>query len=216
MKLIAHRGWAQGHGENTLAAFARAAGEPGIDGVEFDVRRAAGGSLVVAHDPPRAAGTLTLDAALAFLAPTRLELLVEIKEPGLAAPVIEALVARKLYDRALVFAFVPVARSFPWTGARPVRLGAIVQYPWNLRRVARAYAPDVLSLGWDAREWTRRAFRAWWSVFSLERTARDLGVAIVAGIAQRTDDLDWLARQNIYAAVADMGADDGGRMTADR
>jgi len=60
-----------------------------------------------------------------------------------------------------VFGFAAVARSFPWEGARPVRLGVIVMCPWNLNRAVRRYAPDVLFLGWDMRVWTRIAFRTW-------------------------------------------------------
>lgn len=49
MKLIAHRGFAGEHPENTLAAF-RAAVEDGADAVELDVRRCGSGELVVCHD----------------------------------------------------------------------------------------------------------------------------------------------------------------------
>jgi glycerophosphoryl diester phosphodiesterase family protein len=206
MKLVAHRGWAAGGGENTLAAMARAAADDRISGVEIDVRYVAElSTLVVSHDPPfDVENALTLDAALSFLSRTNLELLVELKEAGIAPLVIEALVSKGLADRSIVFAFAKVARSFPWQGARPVRLGVIVMYPWNLGHVARRYAPDVLMLGWDDRAWTRAAFRAWWSVFSLKRLARRHQVPIVAGIVQRPDDLDWLARQEVYAAVADL------------
>ena len=206
MKLIAHRGWSEGAQENSAAAFARAAGDARIAGVELDVRRAAdGATLVVSHDPSAGAGSaLGLDAALALLAPTRLELYVEIKEAGLADAVIERLVARRLAGRAVVFAFAPVARSFPWQGARPVRLGIIAPYPWRLARIVRESAPDVLLLGWDDRTWTRLAFRIWWSVFSLERMAQRHNKPVVAGIVQCTGDLSWLARQSLHAAVADM------------
>lgn len=206
MHLIAHRGWAAGGDENTLAAFARAARDDRISGVELDVCRAADSrTLVVSHDPPlHAENALVLDAALSFLSQTNLELFVEIKEEGLASAVIEKLVASNVADRSVVFAFGAVARSFPWEAVRPVRLGVIVMYPWNLDRVVRVYAPDVLLLGWDARGWTRIAFRAWWSVFSLERLARRQRVPIVVGIAQRMDDLHWLSRQHLYGAVADI------------
>jgi glycerophosphoryl diester phosphodiesterase len=54
MKLIAHRGWSAGRGENSLAAFARAARDGRVSGVEFDVCLAADSdTLVVSHDPPR-------------------------------------------------------------------------------------------------------------------------------------------------------------------
>jgi hypothetical protein len=206
MKLIAHRGWSAGRGENSLAAFARAARDGRISGVEFDVCLAADSdTLVVSHDPPRhVENALTLDAALSLLSPTDLELFVEVKETGLVSRVIERLVASNVAHRSVVFAFAAVARSFPWEGARPVRLGIIVMYPWNLNRAVRRYAPDVLLLGWDARAWTRVAFRAWWSIFSLEQLARRHHVPVVAGIVQRMDDLHWLSRQRLYGAVADV------------
>jgi hypothetical protein len=206
MKLIAHRGWSEGPQENTATAFQRSQSDARVAGVEFDVSRAADtGTLAVSHDPPaRARDALSLDAALSLLSPTRLELLVEIKEPGLADAVVERLVAHGLAARSVVFAFAPVAKSFAWRDERPVRLGIIAPYPWQLGQIVRAYAPDMLFLGWDARAWTRLAFRGWWSAFSLERTGRRHRLPIVAGIVQRAADLDWLARQNIHAAVADM------------
>jgi glycerophosphoryl diester phosphodiesterase len=84
MKLIAHRGWSAGPGEKSLAAFARAARDGRISGVEFDVCLAAGSdTLVVSHEPPRQVeNALTLDAALSLLSPTDLELFVEVKETG--------------------------------------------------------------------------------------------------------------------------------------
>jgi hypothetical protein len=146
MHLIAHRGWSAGGDENSLAAFARAARDEAVTGVEFDVSRAAdSGAGAVAHDPPLyTENALTLDAALSFLARTDLELFVELKEQGLASSVIEKLVSNRLADRSVVFAFAAEARSFPWEGARPVRLGVIVMCPWNLHRIVRLYAPDVL------------------------------------------------------------------------
>jgi glycerophosphoryl diester phosphodiesterase len=208
VKVFAHRGWCAGAGENTLAAFTRAAGQAGISGIELDVRRAVdANTLLVCHDPPRAgAATLSLDAALDYLAGTNLELFVELKEPGIAQPVIDKLVAAKMAERAVVFAFAPVAHGFPWNGARPVRLGIIVLYPWSLSRAVRAYAPDVLFLGWDQRAWTRAAFRAWWSMFSLAELGRRHKVPVAIGIVNRAGDLDWLRRQGVDAAVTDFDA----------
>jgi hypothetical protein len=205
MKLFAHRGWRAGGDENTLAAFARAAGESGISGIELDVRAAPNGTLVVCHDPPVAGeDTLTFDVALAFLSGTDLELFIELKERGIAQAVIDKLVAAEMAERAVVFAFAPVARWFPWNAARPVRLGIIVLYPWTIGRAMRAYRPDVLFLGWDYRAWSRVAFQAWWSVFSLARLARRHQVPVVVGIVQRAVDLDWLERQGVHAAVTDV------------
>lgn len=206
MKLIAHRGWCEGAEENTPAAFVRAASDPRIAGVEIDVRRASdGGPLVVSHDPPvRGRAPLTLDDALSLLAPTPLDLLVEIKEAGIAGEVTATLAARGVADRALAFAFAPVARSFPWSAPRQVRLGIIVEYPWQIGRTVAEHSPDVLLTGWDARAWTRLAFRGWWSLFCLEAMGRRHRLPVVVGVVQRSADLDWLAGQHIHAAVADM------------
>jgi hypothetical protein len=187
--------------------------------VEFDVSRAVdSGTVVVSHDPPlHTENALTLDAALSFLSRTDLELFVELKEQGLASSVIEKLVSNKLADRSVMLAFAAVARSFPWAApTRPVRLGVIVMYPWNLDHIVRLYAPDVILLGWDARSWTRIAFRAWWSLFSLERLARRHQVPVVVGVAQRMKDLDWLAPQHIYGAVADINLIRGDRARAEQ
>jgi glycerophosphoryl diester phosphodiesterase family protein len=208
VKLFAHRGWCAGAGENTLAAFTRAADQAGISGIELDVRRAADGhTLLVCHDPPRpGATTLSLDAALEFLSGTNLELFVELKEQDLAPSVIDRLVATKMAERSVVFAFAPVARAFPWTARRAVRLGLIEVFPWKLNRAMRAYAPDMLFLGWDDRAWTRAAFRAWWSAASLMRLSERHHVPVAVGIVQRTADLDWLRRQRVHAAVTDLDA----------
>ncbi len=50
--IVAHRGASAEAPENTLEAFARAI-EVGADMIEFDVRRARDGRLVISHDPVR-------------------------------------------------------------------------------------------------------------------------------------------------------------------
>ena len=78
---------------NTLAAF-DAALDVGIDMVEFDVRAWRGG-LVLAHTVlhARRGGNVALHAALAHLATKRfgdVELNVDLKHPGLEAPLLDA------------------------------------------------------------------------------------------------------------------------------
>ena len=213
MRLIAHRGWSEASGsDNTLAAFARAAADPRVSGVEIDVCRDDAGTLLVSHDPPRGdAPTLTLDAALGYLAGTELELFVELKQTGIAGAAIEALVAAGVAERSVVFAFAEIARCFPWSAARPVRLGAILLYPWTMRRFIAAYHPDLILLGWDEcrQPWSRLAFRAWWSVFRLARVTQRSGKPVAVGVVRRPGDLRWLARRNPYASIADMDVIDG-------
>lgn len=50
MRLLAHRGDWRNAAENSLAALVAAANQPGLEGVEFDVRLAADGTPVVIHD----------------------------------------------------------------------------------------------------------------------------------------------------------------------
>lgn len=79
--VLAHRGACWDAPENTLAAFELAI-EEGADYVEFDVRAAPDGRLVVAHDPVSEeppAGTPTLDETLETLR-GRVGLAVEAKE----------------------------------------------------------------------------------------------------------------------------------------
>ncbi|AGN01336.1 glycerophosphoryl diester phosphodiesterase [Salinarchaeum sp. Harcht-Bsk1] len=126
MQLIAHRGFADERAENTIPALQRGAAI--ADAVEFDVRRCASGEPVVIHDEtvdrvtdssgPVAEydadalaamdvlgsgdGVPTLAEAVAAI-PTETPLLVELKERGLAEPVLDALSDRD--GRVLVASF---------------------------------------------------------------------------------------------------------------
>ena len=90
--VLAHRGACWDAPENTLEAFELAI-EQGADYVEFDVRLAPDGALVLAHDPvtdPHRRGLATLDEALAALR-GRVGLAVEIKDGRAARPTLAAL-----------------------------------------------------------------------------------------------------------------------------
>ena len=50
MKIWAHRGCSQRYPENTLLAFEKAAGIPGLTGIELDIQLTKDGYLVVCHD----------------------------------------------------------------------------------------------------------------------------------------------------------------------
>jgi glycerophosphoryl diester phosphodiesterase len=115
VQLVAHRGFAREAPENTLAAVSHAA-DAGANAVEVDVRAAADGTPVVAHDAtvdrvtgasgPVSAfdpgalasmtvlgsgeGVPTLAAVLARANDRGLAVNVEVKEPGIAAAVVDA------------------------------------------------------------------------------------------------------------------------------
>lgn len=90
-KIVAHRGASAEAPENTLEAFQRAI-ELGADMIEFDVRRDPSGALRISHDP-----ILDLGIDLPTLEETlrvtqgRIQLDVELKEPGCEREAIELL-----------------------------------------------------------------------------------------------------------------------------
>jgi glycerophosphoryl diester phosphodiesterase len=100
LRRIGHKGADHIAPGNTRASF-DAALEHGVDMIEFDVLRA-GDRLVLAHDEDHLEGAMTLDEGLAHLAPTDVELDVDLKLPGYEAAVVEALRAYGLVERALV------------------------------------------------------------------------------------------------------------------
>jgi glycerophosphoryl diester phosphodiesterase len=95
--VIAHRGACWDAPENTLEAFDLAVAQ-GADFVEFDVRMAADGRLVICHDtppdpcPPQIP---TLDETLALLN-GRIGLAVEVKDGEAAEPTVKALRAHEI------------------------------------------------------------------------------------------------------------------------
>jgi glycerophosphoryl diester phosphodiesterase len=101
---IGHRGAAALAPENTLESIALAV-ELGCDLVEFDVHAVAG-SLVLAHDHPRATGDLPLlDEVLAYLASTAAGAHLDLKSDGAEREIAAALQRHGLVERTLVSSF---------------------------------------------------------------------------------------------------------------
>jgi glycerophosphoryl diester phosphodiesterase len=90
-KIVAHRGASAEAPENTLEAFGKAI-ELGADMIEFDVRRDPSGALRISHDPILDLGIdlPTLEETL-HLTQGRIQLDVELKEPGCEREAIELL-----------------------------------------------------------------------------------------------------------------------------
>jgi glycerophosphoryl diester phosphodiesterase len=109
---VAHRGASAEAPENTLAAFARAI-EVGADMIEFDVRRAADGRLVISHDSIRGPGVElpTLEETLQ-LTQGRIQLDVELKEPDCERDAIELLLRYfSLSDFCITSFLAPTVRE---------------------------------------------------------------------------------------------------------
>jgi len=212
MLLIAHRGFAQGEDENTLAAFTRASVDARVGGVEVDIRWSRDRSDVVLRHDPFTGGEpapLSLDDALDFAAARRWQVLIECKEynDALFARVRALVEKHAIADRVVLFGFKDVAEKFAWAEARPFRLGVIEEYPWRIAETVARFAPDVVLMGWSG-EWTRRIVKAYWAMRSLKRlAARHSGTALVMGVAQSEADIAWLRRQDaLYAATVDFTA----------
>jgi glycerophosphoryl diester phosphodiesterase len=141
--VIAHRGASRDLPENTLPAFRRAI-ELGADYVEFDVRAAPDGTLVVAHDRvrrDRSPGLPTLDAVLAECV-GRVGLAVELKEGRVVEPTLRALAEHGAdSDSVLVVSFLPRAildtrrlrpdiRTIQHVAYVPMRTAA--RYAWGI------------------------------------------------------------------------------------
>lgn len=90
-KIVAHRGASAEAPENTLEAFRKAI-ELGADMIEFDVRRDPSGALRISHDPILDLGIElpTFEETLR-LTQGRIQLDVELKEPGCEREAIELL-----------------------------------------------------------------------------------------------------------------------------
>lgn len=142
-RIVAHRGASAEAPENSLQAFQRAI-ELGADMIEFDVRRARDGRLVISHDPipefahhhlPTLEDTLRLTRG-------RIQLDVELKEAGCERDAIRLLLAQFAPDEFCITSFLaPVLREV--RAANPhIRTGLIFE---RLPRKIAASEADLLA-----------------------------------------------------------------------
>jgi len=214
---LAHRGDWRRAPENTIGAFLAALDVPGCDGLEFDVRAAAGGVPVVIHDetltrvqgvrrrvasltPDELArhGVPTLEAVLAAV-PRRAFLDVELKgDPGRA--VVDVLIAGRGpgLERAVVSSFEPATLE---------RVGRLAP-AWPRWLNARDLSPSTIEI---ATRIDCRGIAAQWPAVD-ERSAarvRDAGLDLVAWTVRRRPTYRRLERLGVVAICAEAGALDG-------
>jgi glycerophosphoryl diester phosphodiesterase len=142
MLRIGHRGAAALAPENTIAALALAL-ELECDLVEVDVLEL-NGALVLAHSQAEVPAQLaTLDDALAFLAPGRVGVQLDLKAHGAEQAVVDALQSRGLVERAVVSSFRAASLRMLHALEPNLRLG--LTYPEDRYGVSgrRALAPFV-------------------------------------------------------------------------
>lgn len=142
VQIVAHRGASSEAPENSLAAFA-AAIEMGADMIEFDVRRASDGSLVISHDPVRRRRPRppTLEETLR-LTQGRIQLDVELKEPGCERDAIHLLLRYfPLTDFCVTSFLAPALRET--RAIHPgIRTGLIFA-TWTASVRATCLSPDI-------------------------------------------------------------------------
>ena len=141
-RIVAHRGASSEAPENTPAAFAKAI-EVGADMIEFDVRRAADGRLVISHDPIRGPGLglPTLEETLQ-LTQGRIQLDVELKEPDCERDAMELLLRYFSLSDFCITSFLSVTLRETRAIHAGVRTGLIFA-AWNERVRAECLSADV-------------------------------------------------------------------------
>jgi glycerophosphoryl diester phosphodiesterase len=214
---LAHRGDWRRAPENTIAAFLAALDVPGCDGVEFDVRAAAGGVPVVIHDatldrvqgmPGRvsamdpdalaAHGVPTLEEVLAAV-PRRAFLDVELKgDPGRGA--VDVLTAGRGpgLERAVVSSFEPGTLE---------RVGRLApQWPRWLNTVDLAPATIAAAVELEC-----RGISALWGAIDERSVARvrDTGLELAAWTVRRRPTYARLERLGVAAICVEAAALDG-------
>jgi len=204
-KIIAHRGWAKGNGENTISAFKKAvSGE--MHGVEFDIRRQAGGDeIIVSHDFTADTEVLTFKEALEYLKDKNMELFIEFKEYSdkLFDEIIDILELHDLKDRSVLFGFWKVASQFPFNDRRGFKLG-IISYPWNIGKDILRFDPDFIMMGYTS-FLTKISFRLYWKIFSLSSVFRKYSdKKFVVGVIRSEEEREWILRgEGLYAVTVD-------------
>jgi glycerophosphoryl diester phosphodiesterase len=168
-RVIAHRGSSAAWPDNSWAAFEAAVRE-GADAIECDVVATRDGALVIRHDLSiggrlvrdlTAAEVERLDHRLVRLAEllpwaarTRIDLLVEIKEPDVAVPAATMIAENALRDRVIVGGFHAPSLAAIKAAVPGIRtsfmMGSVVATE-QLVHVARACRADGIHLCWDGR-----------------------------------------------------------------
>ena len=141
-RIVAHRGASAEAPENTPEAFRRAI-EVGADMIEFDVRRATDGRLIVSHDPIREPPVQvpTLEETLR-LVQGRIQLDVELKEPGCERDAIDLLLRYFTLDNFCITSFLAPALRETRVIHPDVRTGLIFA-SWNESTRTACLSPDA-------------------------------------------------------------------------
>ena len=168
-QVVAHRGSSELHAETSWAAFEAAAAE-GADAIECDVQGTRDGELVIRHDlfianrliaecsaaeiDAMEPGLVRLAHLLDWAQRTNIDLLVEIKDPGIAVPVCAMVAASAWRERIVVGSFDGPALASGKARAPGIvtslMIGSVIA-PEDLIRLAMAYRVDGVHPCWEHR-----------------------------------------------------------------
>lgn len=209
--IIAHRGYAKEHPENTFEAF-DAAFRAGADAIETDVRIAGDGRIVVSHDPVKSSeGLISLDELFEYIKQKDAPFFLELKSasPELLGPVIKHIDQINAWERAHLIGFagsistaVASQKDFP-----RLLVDQILKLPsWSyLKKPAKSHA---VYIGWlDGVLGSERLFK---SLISQERLRRlkerfeSQGFKVYAGVLNREDGI----RHFQNAGISDIFTDE--------
>ncbi|WP_226006278.1 glycerophosphodiester phosphodiesterase [Natrinema salinisoli] len=220
MRLIAHRGFAASAPENTIGAVRTAAEH--ADGVEVDVRRCGSGELVVVHDETidrvtdgsgavaetslsELADRTVLESGesiptltrLLEAAPPSVGITLELKEPGIAADVLDTLDDVAVDNRVLTTSFLPAE-------LRTIRDGDPSQ-PIGLLVSRRLETPVTTAIELDCDVLGAN----WWRCLAtgIVPRATEMGLEVHAWTVERRSIAALLARRGVDGVVADRPID---------
>lgn len=202
-QVIAHRGSSARHADNSWAAF-EAAVTDGADAIECDVQLSRDGILVVRHDlaidgqrvvdlsaadlGARTGALVTLHELLEWAVPTRIGLLVEIKDPDAAVAVAQMIAASPMRERSVIGSFNALALAKVNAAQSGVRtsfmMGSVVGID-DLIHLATACRADGVHLCWESR--APRPHRLL-DADAIKRL-RDGGLAVTLWHEEREDEL---------------------------
>jgi glycerophosphoryl diester phosphodiesterase len=204
--VLAHRGASRAALENTPEAF-RLALALGADGVEFDVRRAARGALVIHHEPVlngspvrQLAKTSLPSLAVALNACAGGLVDIELKTDGdvpegAARALCSYLRRRNGRDRVLASSFDPVALRTVRTLRPDIPTALVVEEEGDLGAALR-----------EAARAGHEALHPEWKLVdrALVRRARALGLELRAWTVNDADELRRLARLGVDGLITDV------------
>lgn len=208
IKIIAHRGWSAGKGENTLESFKRSAAKTGVDGIEIDIRWCKKrNDIIISHNLDIECNAMELEEGLKFLSEEKLELFIEMKEfdENLFNKLIKLLNKYNLKQRTMIFGFRDVAIKFHWDDRKGIKFGIISEYPWEIKGDMSFFKPDSVLIGWNEYWYTKFIFKLIWTIFSLPNICKKYNnVDFIVGVATSKKDYDWLCKQSgLYCLTAD-------------